>query len=50
MSGALSCALAEGFSMSVSRRAFLEKVGRAGGYSALYVTMQALGLLGAAPA
>lgn len=36
--------------MSVSRRAFLEKVGRAGGYSALYVTMQALGLLAAPPA
>lgn len=33
--------------MGVSRRAFLERVGRAGGYGALYVTMQGLGLLAA---
>ncbi len=31
--------------MGISRRGFLERVGRAGGYGALYVTMQGLGLL-----
>ena len=36
--------------MGVSRRAFLERVGRAGGYGALFVTMQGLGLLAAPPA
>jgi len=33
--------------MGISRRAFLERVGRAGGYGALFVTMQGLGLLAA---
>jgi monoamine oxidase len=36
--------------MPVSRRHFLEAVGRAGGYSALYTTMQGMGLMAAAPA
>ena len=31
--------------MGISRRTFLERVGGAGGYSAVYLTMQALGLL-----
>ncbi|RAK52488.1 flavin monoamine oxidase family protein [Phenylobacterium deserti] len=31
--------------MGLSRRAFLERVGKAGGYGALYVTMQGMGLL-----
>ena len=31
--------------MGISRRAFLERVGKAGGYGALFVTMQGLGLL-----
>lgn len=36
--------------MGISRRAFLERVGKAGGYGALFVTMQGLGLLAVAPA
>lgn len=36
--------------MAISRRKFLESVGRAGGYSALFVTMQGMGLLAATPA
>lgn len=36
--------------MALSRRRFLEAVGRAGGYSALFVTMQGLGLLAATDA
>ena len=35
--------------MSISRRAFLDRVGKAGGYGALFVTMTGMGLL-AAPA
>lgn len=31
--------------MGISRRAFLERVGKAGGYGAMFVTMQGLGLL-----
>lgn len=31
--------------MGLSRRGFLERVGKAGGYGALYVTMQGMGLL-----
>ena len=33
--------------MGISRRNFLERVGRAGGYGALFLTMQGLGLLAA---
>lgn len=33
--------------MGISRRAFLERVGKAGGYGAMFVTMQGLGLLAA---
>ncbi len=33
--------------MGISRRNFLEQVGKAGGYSALFLTMQGLGLLAA---
>lgn len=36
--------------MGISRRAFLNRVGRAGGYGALFVTMQGLGLLATTPA
>ncbi|MBX3484640.1 FAD-dependent oxidoreductase [Phenylobacterium sp.] len=36
--------------MGISRRAFLERVGRAGGYGALFVTMQGIGLLATTPA
>jgi monoamine oxidase len=36
--------------MPVSRRHFLEAVGRAGGYGALFTTMQGMGLMAAAPA
>ena len=33
--------------MGISRRAFLERVGLAGGYSALFLTMTGMGLLAA---
>ena len=33
--------------MGISRRAFLERVGKAGGYGALFVTMTGMGLLAA---
>lgn len=36
--------------MSVSRRAFLEKLGAVGGYSAVFLGMEAMGLLHASPA
>ena len=36
--------------MSVTRRAFLERLGAVGGYSAVYLGMQAMGLLNAPPA
>jgi monoamine oxidase len=36
--------------MSLSRRAFLERLGAVGGYSAVYLGMEAMGLLNAAPA
>jgi monoamine oxidase len=36
--------------MSVSRRAFLERLGAVGGYSAVFLGMEAMGLLNASPA
>ena len=36
--------------MSLSRRAFLERLGAVGGYSAVYLGMEAMGLLRASPA
>jgi monoamine oxidase len=36
--------------MSLSRRAFLERLGAVGGYSAVYLGMEAMGLLNAPPA
>ena len=36
--------------MAMTRRDFLERLGAAGGYSAVYLGMQAMGLLNAPPA
>ena len=36
--------------MSLTRRAFLERLGAVGGYSAVYLGMEAMGLLNAPPA